>query len=572
MKVKLPKALKGTKFPKVLTIDMNDFDIDLFLPTLFYTILAQGHGKARRANDPTEIQKYVDALAQHSALLGFNAQTGRKVLERFVRTTLITTGGVGRSNRGEQITSIVPYTLLAHKPGFPTEGSRHRGADTFIYQALRNNLNKADKELLEAVKIIFGYGVTIGNLPDLGGTYDGTTQLDTITRLSIAFLDGFQNTRIGINREPNVTAACPKLANELALDLLSYLFKFYRRMPSQALTYNLLALINFELFNYTLKLVYAINALVRDPETLPPAMCDPLEQSPPQLYLDFTQDARGRSHEMAKECVRRDIEAYQQFLAANLRLRLLDSYIVALGRNTQRKMKIDSVLEGRTSGPLYLQGLLQLCDEPSLLGHLEAQARVDEERIREENELPEETGTMMNEEDLNWLDTITDVADSDMERVVNLLVEGQRDSALQHFMRWFGSTGGLRKSHGLLAGTMKSRLSWRYAPSNDLLATFVQVAAARQSTQKIESLKLQEFLQFLEHRYGILIDRPPNMFKGAEYIAAAHDNLRAMQNRLRQMGIFRDLSDDFTIQRLHPPYADSTIKMTRREEAFQHER
>ena len=46
----------------------------------------------------------------------------------------------------------------------------------------------------------------------------------------------------------------------------------------------------------------------------------------------------------------------------------------------------------------------------------------------------------------------------------------------------------------------------------------------------------------------------------AEYIAAAHDNLRAMQNRLRQMGIFRDLSDDFTIQRLHPPYADIPLK------------
>ena len=32
MKVKLPKELKGVKFPHVLTIEMNDFDIDLFLP------------------------------------------------------------------------------------------------------------------------------------------------------------------------------------------------------------------------------------------------------------------------------------------------------------------------------------------------------------------------------------------------------------------------------------------------------------------------------------------------------------------------------------------------------------
>lgn len=117
----------------------------------------------------------------------------------------------------------------------------------------------------------------------------------------------------------------------------------------------------------------------------------------------------------------------------------------------------------------------------------------------------------------------------------------------------------MREPHGLLAGIVKSRASWRYAPSNDLLAALVQVAAARLSKQgEVGPIRLQEFLRFLEEHYGILIDRPPDIFKGAEYIAAAHDNLRAMQNRLRQMGIFRDLSDDFTVQQLHPPYAENT--------------
>lgn len=560
MKVKLPKELKGVKFPKVLTIEMNDFDIDLFLPSLFYTILSQGRGKARRTNDPKDIQRYIDALAHHSILEGFDDRAGYKVLERLVRTTLITTGSVGRSNRGEQITSIIPYTLLAHKPGFPAEGSRHRGADTFIYKALREKMNRADKELLDAVKIIFGRGVNIGNMPDLGGNYDGKAELDTLTRLSIAFLDGFQNTRTGMSREQSVTPACPKLANELATDLLRYLFEYYERMPSQAFTYNLLALINFELFNYTLKLVYAVNGLVQNPEILPSAMRDPLEASSPQLYLDFTQDVRGRSHEMAKACVRRDIEAYQQFLYSTLHLRLLDSYVISLRRNAERRVKIDSILEGSESGPFYLQGLLFLRDNPTLSVYLDAQARVDEERIREENELPDDAGNVVDEEELSWLDDITSVADTDIERVVNLLVEGQRDSALKHYVSWYWSVGGMKKTHGLLAGSVRTRSSWRYAPSNDLLAVLVQVTAARLSSQGIQSIRLQEFLQFIEKRFGILIDRPPDIFRGAEYIAAAHDNLRAMQNRLRQMGIFRDLSDDFTIQRLHPPYSDITLK------------
>jgi hypothetical protein len=63
MKIKLPKDIVGVKFPRVSIIEMNDFDIDLFLPSLFFTILAQGRGKARQTNDPKAINKFVDSLA-----------------------------------------------------------------------------------------------------------------------------------------------------------------------------------------------------------------------------------------------------------------------------------------------------------------------------------------------------------------------------------------------------------------------------------------------------------------------------------------------------------------------------
>jgi len=493
-------------------------------------------------------------LAHHPALKGFNDAAGRRVLERLVRTTLITTGGVGRASRGEQITSIVPYTLLAHKAGFPVESSRLRGADTFIYQALRENMSRADNRLQEAIMQIFGRGIIIGNMPELGGRYDEKIELDILTRLSIAFLDGFQNTRMGLSREKSVAPACPAIANEMATDLLRFLFEYYKCMPTQAFTYHLLALINFELFNYTLKLVYAINELVQRPETVPAAMRDSLQPSLPQLYLDFTNDARSYSQEMAKACVRRDIEAYQQYLPSVLHLRLLDRYTEQLGRNSQRRARINDILDGSTSGPYYLQRLLLLQHDPSLQVYIEAQASTDEERIREQNELQDaDVEFKENEENLAWLNEITDTAETDIERVVNLLVEGQRDNAIKNITGWYQGVGGIKKPHGVLRGSA-SRQSWRYAPTNDLLAVLVQVAAARLAQHEIRPIRLQEFLAFLEEHYGILIDRPPSIFKGAEYTAAARDNLRAMLDRLRQMGIFRDLSDDFTVQRLHPPY------------------
>jgi len=558
MKIRLPKDIVGVKFPRVCTIEMNSFDIDLFLPSLFFTILAQGRGMARRANDPKAITQFIDTLAQHPALEGFSDSEGRKVLERLVRSALITTGGVGRSRSDEQITSIIPYSLLAHKPGFPTKG-RQRNADTFIYQVLRERLG-AEDTLRDFAKMVFGRGVKIGNIPELGGTYDGDDKLDTLTRLSIAFLDGFENTRPGISREKHFLSPCPALAKELATDLLRYLFEHYKTMPVQAFTHHLLILINFELFNYTLNLGHAVYELVQNPDSLPAAMHDNPKISPPQLYLDFTESPIGYSQEMAKACVRRDIETYQQFLSSNLLLRQLDLYMEKLRHNTRYKTAVEQVLQPGISGAEYLQGLLRLKNDSVIGLSIDAAASFDEDRIRKEN-------TSEGEEDdpeaLHWLDAIVDTAEGNVERVVNLLVESQRENAIQHFIQWYWGVGGMKKSQGVLRGSVLSRKSWRYAPTNDLLAVFVQLAAARPSTpdnkegkdEGVQPIHLQEFLKFLEERFGILVDRPPAPFEGAEYTAAARENLRAMLRRLRQMGIFRDLSDDFTVQRLHPPYA-----------------
>lgn len=558
MKIRLPKDIVGVKFPRICTIEMNDFDIDLFLPSLFFTILSQGRGKARQTNDPKAISKFVDSLANHPDLAGFNDAEGRKVLERLVRTTLITTGGVGRSHVDEQITSIIPYTLLAHKAGFPV-AARQRGADTFIYQILREHLG-AEDALRNFVKMVFGHGVIIGNIAELGGTYDGKTALDTLTRLSIAFLDGFENTRPGSSREKNVSSPCPALTKEFATDLLRYLFEYHTTMPTQAFTHHLLVLINFELFNYTLKLVQAVNELVRNPDTLPAAMRNKLEISPPQLYLDFTESPTGYSQEMAKACVRRDIETYQQFLSSNLLLRQLDLYVEKLRRDTHYRVTIENMLQPGLSGAEYLQGLLWLKNDPVISLRIDATASFDEDRIRKENT---GEGEDDNPEALRWLDDIVGTAEGNIERLITLLAESQKGDAVEHFVRWYWGVGGMKKAQGVLRGSMLNRKSWRYAPTNDVLAVFVQLAAVRLSApsnqdregQGVRPIRLQEFLQFLEERFGILIDRPPAPFEGAEYTAAARENLRAMLRRLRQMGIFRDLSDDFTVQRLHPPYA-----------------
>jgi hypothetical protein len=565
MKIRLPKDLRGLAFPRLLTIELNTFDVDFLLPGLFFRILASGKQRARVVNDPKRLMDYLDKLARHPAVEGFDVPEGRRVLDRLVRTALITVGSVGQSRRGEQIVTVAPYSILTHKTGFPKESSRLRGVDSFLYQVLRNTIG-SDEPLRQHFKLVFGRGVRVNPVPELGGTYDGTTELDTLTRLAIAYLDGFEAVQVGQRGAALVEPSCPALAKELGMDLLRFIFIYADRMPSQALSYNFRALINFELFVYTLKLITATNDLVRKPQELPPAMREKIAPSAPQIYLDFTGGTNALSRRMATECVRRDIESYERYLSSSVRLRQLDRYVEGLRHNAQRRSQIDAALGGYTSGPLYLQALLLLQEHPSIWTEIEASARYDEGRIRQDNRVTDDAGIT---DEPEWLDDSLIGAQSDLDRVVALILDGQNTKNLGNAFQWYRSVGGLTKPYGLLDGNLKGRQSWRYAASNDLLAVLVQLAAIRcgqndaagpqQQLARLEPIRLQDFQAFLSDRFGILVDRPPEPFAGAEYVAAARENLRAMLRRLRQMGIFGDLSDDFTVQRLTPPYAAAVV-------------
>jgi hypothetical protein len=167
----------------------------------------------------------------------------------------------------------------------------------------------------------------------------------------------------------NEMGACPSLVHTLATDILSYLTAYCNLMPTQAFMYNLQGLLRFELYIYTLKVAYAISALIVSPDTLPDAMCEDFRPSMPQIYLDFTGKLDNESARMAKDGIKQDIEAYQQFFTSNLMLRQLDSYVNQLRDPSSRLRPLVS-----ETGPLYLQKLLTLQNHPRVGPRLIAKA------------------------------------------------------------------------------------------------------------------------------------------------------------------------------------------------------
>ena len=122
---------------------------------------------------------------------------------------------------------------------------------------------------------------------------------------------------------------------------------------------------------------------------------------------------------------------------------------------------------------------------------------------------------------------------------------------------WFKDVSGVEKNYGFIKGSSRHRNTWTYSMSNDLLWTLIHLASINPSDEsnlEPKRIRLIEFLGFLEEWYGIIINRVPEGMESIESNHSARENLSALQRRLRQMGLFDNLSDDFEAQYIKPQY------------------
>lgn len=304
-----------------------------------------------------------------------------------------------------------------------------------------------------------------------------------------------------------------------------------------------MCLINFELFIYTIKLCHAMNSLVEQGE-LPPAMQMGAKGSLPDLYVDFTRDRSGPSDEMARDCVERDLEELRMSLESLLFLRTMDRYV-------ELQPKHQSGLEHLTT-PEYLQRLVQLRLDPGV----EARAEAEIESVKFETNAACQGAAEEEEVTAFFAEHARRSSVSSLDKALELIVAAQEKKAVRSYVSWFWSVGGLRQQSGVLAGNVRGRRSWRYMMSDELLAVLVQLALLDDPAGRLETvaprgrLRFSEFLAFLHERFGILVDSPPKSFDSPTFRAGAGQNVEALKRRLRQMGFFEALSDDFNAQYL----------------------
>ncbi len=560
MKINLPKTYIGMAFDKLFSIQIQECSLEMLFPALFFLLESKGK-QPLKLLDSTKIDEYLSKLQLHSRLEGFDDTDGKRVLNKWVKTSLMVLGKKGQAKqKGDQIIYVQPLTYLTFKTGGLPSRNRLRNVHYFLYTLMVNALKdsgepQAYKTIRNTFRIAFARGVT--GLPEvagteIGGEYDGASEVDTETLLAMLFMDSFEPVKISAKRE--VSAAppvCEGQANRFMRGLVKFITVFKDRMPARELVYNLQTLINFELCIYTLKLCYGTNQLVRTRELPPQYSLESLPTSP-QLYTDITHQPKGMSLELARQCVGRDLQELSNFFTSMLRLRTLDKFVTGIP---------DLVRELKELLPQeYLLKLLMFADHSRIQG--KADNAIDE--ISELNHLDKPDSEEHNLELKELMERHNDLySDDSLTRLVMILDHAQRQGIGTYPISWFRVVSGVARDYGFIRGSTKNRYTWAYSFSNDLLWTLVHLAAIRpdemgnnEDDRQPRPLRLVEFLEFLEKRYGILIHKVPDGMASIEANRAARDNLAALQKRLRQMGLFENLSDDFEAQYITPQYRE----------------
>jgi hypothetical protein len=536
MTIVIPKRLRSLEFTELTMVELNDIDVDRLLPHLWELIVKQGR-MSNAPKDADNYDHYLGALAADERLVGFDDEQGRRVLDGWLRSSIVRIGAKGRGHTETQMDHIQPLTIASYRAGLP-KTRRHRHAHTLIYHLLIDQLKlrsveAPERNLRDQLEKAVGVGVKIGPAGQWIPEYDGQTDIDINALLSLYFLEEFHPQGAREAGREFRSSAVPAATSGLADDLLDYLVAYGGRLSPSAFVDRFAALISLRLFQLPLRIARAARHVLangdKSEDMLGERVGNPLE-----LYCDFTALRGSASDELARQCVQRDLEIMRAFMSDRLLLRSLREAMSAL---RQRGEEIKNLPMSDS-----LVAMVELREDPFVTAH----ASIQMQEIEALN-----SGS---EEDQEFIRAVNDSGAPAIDQLTTLLVEGLFAKGLQNQVRWFWSTGGIRKPYGLIAGTLNVRRSWRYAPTDDLMQALLLVCfTAAQGSRIRQRMPISELLEILRDRFGILIDHPPGTLDNADNRAAAAENFEAFKRRLRLLGCFDGLSDDFSAQYVRNP-------------------
>lgn len=508
----------------VINVELNDTDIDRMMTKVLERAVKRGRVSGSRV-DTKDYDGYLAKLQQSPHLVGVEGERGLEVLDGWIRSSVLVQETAGRRRDTVQMGYLRPLTIAAYRSGLPKTQSRNRRADTLAYKAMSRAVRARGDENESAViqslfLDTFGRGVELGPFPSTNPTYDGS-DVDIDTLLALRFIEQFQGNEAHSRDLDPLDPPVPLAVDPIGQDLLDFLTFYGPRLPVAEAYTHLSALLSLRLFQLPLVTAHAVRSLLAEGAELP-AGANPCAQ-----YFDFVRLRGHPSDELSRMSVQRDLEVLRTFFGDRLLLRSMQEAVAVL----PTKPDLGETAASRLAALAALQG------DGTMQMALQMQVNSIEAALAPEDDGRAFIAEVRASEGLTAADQLTAV-----------LVEGLRKRGLENQVKWFHSAGGIKKAYGVLKGDLRSRGSWRYSLSDEGLVALLCIVFVDGGKRTTARLPIREVLDRLERRFGILIDSPPADLDSADARAGAAANLSAFTQRMKLLGCFEGLSDDFNAQ------------------------
>jgi len=545
----------------VMPILFNDTDLNRMFALLFERCVKKGLINPPRTkkdfaeNGELNLEtSLIPKLSENPKMQGFNSSDGREILLHWIRTSIIEFTTEGKTGKGEQIDYMRFLNIAGYRSGLPKSENRSstRNIDTTIFRSLVSYVKKlpdCEKPLQEihekVTRTSLAQGVDFepAKQPWEKPVFNEVDVIDINTLLQLRLLEHFEVKAMRAAKPSN--ASSPELDvdsipfNKPLIDLAKDFFHITCSFAEVSAP-ELLSMYKsiFVLRLYRLPILLATNLQ---------AASDGIQHqvNSHQMFFDFTRSKNSSAYKLANESVLTDISKSSSIIRHFVTLNEARNMVL---KNKSREADLIKLSPDEQVSYLY--------------NYAKSEAASDKasEVVDEMQKIHEEAGSEGEES----LAAILELENENrFEQLVNLILLDVQKGGLDGVRKWLSTVGGLREavnanSVAILAGESRAVSTWHYSMSDSVLNTLMYLCFLNDNGSIIDrsEIALSDVLGKLRDRYGILINEPPLGFDSPEHHAAADENFTAFKARIKQLGWFAGLSDDFDAQYISRPSGD----------------
>jgi hypothetical protein len=534
--VKLETADQEFRNPRVFYPDPKNIDLDRVLINLFLLMRCNGSRPATRGRPKTNIEKvehHTEQLAKMEGVEGFaeNPAIAKAWLESDIFDV------VNRGKSTQAVASLRPLHLNAHKIRVAKHCRDYNVAD-----ALYAMLSFGEKQVLSDLKEY----LDLGRDPHTD-RYDGKARLDIETLTVLKLVQDLPK-HVPSNTDPVAPYEPICIGQSRVLcDDVQRLLAYRDVVPRPVMIDYLKTVFGLHVALYTLRLSRQLTGWLSDKRAHSACLSCPVsghkdvpfDGCPYQQYLvvDMGGDYHSRMAYIAQESATAEygrlIDLIKSLFAMNQLMRFARD-----NRRSDDPREMPSLL---TEAGLALDQYFNI-----RLGELRTKNEVDDQTLSLEEEAIYGAG-------LAPFDTY-----------IELITHARQKHHIKYLTEMMDKLLQKNTDNGaLIQGKSVNNLR-RWRLGGRLLEVLVQLAVLRwrdKSAGKAfytEPILVEDFLRWIEARYGFVVTSPtfPEARRPVtvEEHRAFRENLRALKDRLREIGFYDDLSDAYNAQTIRPRY------------------